>query len=142
MTGFENIYLFESLLPAPGTHYLSYKRHSSHVLQHEQDVEWAVQQQEIRRDKRDVFYYDEDMPEQEAEIGQEPDAPLNYRLPLIVIGNEVNYNWMSSNGQRGKAMPVRQHRGPAFNDELWDHEWYLVSNTLLCTIHVSSDIRG
>lgn len=119
MTGFPDTYLFESILPAPGSHYLSYKRHSGqHILQHEDDVEWAVQQQEIKRDKRDVFYYDY------QESQPEPDAPLNYRLPLVMsvdIGNEISYDTLPAKDWARRP----HHRVPLFNDELWDHEWYL-----------------
>ena len=121
MTGFPDTYLFESILPAPGSHYLSWKRHSQHLLEQEDAVEWAVQQQEIRRDKRDVFYFDE-------EQVVEPHVPLNDRLPLV-IGNQIK-NYPSSGAgpaEYGWKELTRKHRLPLFNDELWDHEWYLVS---------------
>lgn len=111
------------MLPAPGSHYLSFKRHPQHILEQEDEVEWAVQQQEIRRDKRDIFYYDY----QETTADTQPDVPLNYRLPLVISldrgSNEVNYK--AVNGQRR-----RKHQKPLFNDELWDHEWYLVSHII------------
>lgn len=91
---------------------------------------WAVQQQEIQRDKRDIFYYDyqeRESPVAEQESETEPDAPLNYRLPLVITldrnrGNEIYYH------QGKEQQQHRRKKQPLFNDELWAHEWYLVSN--------------
>lgn len=121
MTGFPDTYLLESILAAPGRHYLSWKRHAQHVLQLEEAVEWAVQQKVIRREKRDIFYYDY---KENMDSKPEPDDPLETELLINVDTNKINYQLAKLKGREGTR---KHHRTPLFNDELWDHEWYLVS---------------
>lgn len=104
---------------------------------------WAAQQQELLRDKRDIFYYDYEVEGDEDDTAAgEPDAASNYRPPMVIgmDSNEINYvaalklNAMESEGLHREPTLNhnrmeelnRPHRPPLFNDELWDHEWYLV----------------
>lgn len=102
---------------------------------------WAVQQEELKRDKRDVFYFDYDTTEN-GEL--EPDAPTNYRLPLVMhmdtneISNDDDDDTKIADmkalwkDRHDMELLNRKHRPPVFNDELWDHEWYLVGCPLGC----------
>lgn len=114
VTGFPDTYIFESILPAPASHYLSWKRTPGHVLDQEDNVEWAVQQQELRRVKRDFIYVDYE--------DATPDAPINYRLPLIMDSTNEIFSYEDTDATRPNG-----HRSPLFNDEMWNQQWYMVS---------------
>lgn len=114
MTGFPDIFVFESVRPA-SSHYLSAKRHPKLLLDREEDVLWAVQQQPLRRDKRDVFYYDSSSSGADDDDDEQPKG--NYG-PTLMDDNAIY-------GGSRRKQPHRE-QAPIFNDELWEHEWYLV----------------